>query len=185
MKPLVFILLIGNFLQAQTIAEVARRERERQAQSRSTHVITSVESTKVEEPKPAGAADQTKPGDAKAAGTKPADANTTDPKTAPVPSKELPKPQAPPPVDPVQVWNSQLEQLRTRIRTFQDQEMALTLQLNQTNNQVYATVIDPANQQRLLAQVGQIQQQLDNVRRDLAEARRNLDALQLQGPPKK
>jgi hypothetical protein len=90
-----------------------------------------------------------------------------------------------PAVDPVQAWNNQLDQLRTRIRSLQDQELAVQLQLNQANNQVYAPVTDPATQQKALALVGQIQQQLATVRRDLEEARRTLDAMQLQGPPKK
>lgn len=166
------MLLIAASLQAQSIADVARKERERQAKLKPTHVITSTESTKVEEPKPAPpAADQAAAADTKAAVSEP--------------PKEPPKPPVPPPVDPVQVWNNQLNQLRARIRTLQDQEMSLLLQLNQANNQVYAPVTDPATQQRALALVGQIQEQVATVRNQLEEARKTLDSMQLQGPPKK
>lgn len=176
MKPLLVVLLVASSVWAQSVADVARKERERQSKSRSTHVITSVEAVKVEEPKPtAPTSEQAKPADdAKAA-------------AAPQlqPSKEAPKPQAPPSVDPVQVWNNQLNQLRTKIRTLMDQETSLLLQLNQANNQVYAPVTDPPTQERALALVGQLQQQVEAVRKDLSEAKTMLDAMQLQGPPKK
>ena len=159
------MLLIAVSIQAQSVAEVARRERERQAKLKAVHVITSVEPAKAEEPKPAAPA--------------------VEQGAAPQPSAELPKPQAAPPVDPVQVWNDQLEKLRARIQTLQDQETDLVLQLSQANNQVYAPVTDPATQQRALALVGQIQQQLAATRKDLDEARKSLDSLNLQGPPKK
>jgi len=175
MKPLLVVLLIAGPVWAQSVADIARKERDRQSKAQSTHIITSVQTIKVEEPKPTApaAAEQPKPEDAKAAAAQPQT------------SKELTKPQTPPPVDPVQVWNNQLNQLRTRIRTLADQETSLLLQLNQANNQVYAPVTDPATQQRSLALVGQIQQQIEAVRKDLIEARTTLDAMQVQGPPKK
>ena len=100
-------------------------------------------------------------------------------------SKQLPKAQTPPPVDPGQAWNNQVNQLRTKIRALQDQEMTLLLQQNQATNQVYAPVTDPVTQERSLAQLGAIQQQLAAVRKDLEETKKMLDAMQLQGPPKK
>lgn len=181
------MLLIASSLEAQSIADVARRERERQAKASATIVITSVESAKPEEAKPAAAAANGAPAapgaapgkaeESRAAEGKPSESKPAD---AAKDAAKLPTPPAP---DPAQIWNNQLNQIRTKIRTLQDQEMALVLQLNQANNQVYAPVIDPATQQRALAQVGQIQQQLDTVRKDLLEARTSLDALQLQGPP--
>src|SRR5438552_14551471 len=53
MKAFVVMLLIAASLEAQSIADVARRERERQARLRPTQVITSTESTKAESPKDA------------------------------------------------------------------------------------------------------------------------------------
>jgi len=155
------MLLVVASVQAQSIADVARKERERQAKLRPTaRVITSTEpAVKAEPPKPADAADS---------------------KDAP---KDAPKAQAAPTVDPVQVWNNQLNQLRAKIRTLQDLEMALMLQENQATNSVYAPVTDPATQQRAFAQLGDIQQKLVSVRKDLDDAKRQLDAMQLQGPP--
>ena len=172
MKFLAVMLLIAVSAHAQSLADAARKERERQAKLRPTRVITSTAPAKVEEPKPpAAAAEQPKPAENKGA--------------VPEPSKALPKPQTPPTVDPVQVWSNQLDQLRTKIRALQDQEMALVLQQNQVTNQVYAPVTDPATQERALAQLGQVQQQLAAVRKDLDEAKKMLDSMQLQGPPKK
>jgi hypothetical protein len=161
MKALVLMLFVAASVQAQSIADVARKERERQANLRPTaRVITSTAPTaNPEPPKPAAAADS---------------------KDAP---KDAPKVQAPAAVDPVQIWNNQLNQLRAKIRTLQDLEMALMLQENQATNQVYAPVTDPATQQRAFAQLGDIQQKLVSVRKDLENAKRQLDAMQLQGPP--
>jgi flagellar biosynthesis GTPase FlhF len=175
MKPLVVLLLMTVTVQAQTLAEIARKERMRQAAAKSTLVVTTAESPaetpKAEEPKsPALPADQAKPADAK---------------TPAEPSKDVPKPQVPPSVDPVQVWNNQAEQLRAKIRNLQDQELALLLQQNQVRNQVYAPVIDPATQDRLRAQLGEIDNQLVTVIKDIDDTKKALDAMLLQGPPKK
>jgi hypothetical protein len=172
MKSLLVMLLIAASVHAQSIADIARKERERQSKLRPTRVVTSTEAIKPEAAKPATpAADQTKPADAKAASSEP--------------QKEAAKPQTPAAVDPVQLWNSQMDQIRTRIRTLQDQEMSLQLQQNQATNELYAPVTDPATQQAAVAKLGQIQQQLADVRKSLDEAKKALDALQLQGPPKK
>jgi chromosome segregation ATPase len=162
------MLLVAVSVQAQSIADVARKERERQAKLKPTLVVVSNQTITSEEPKPTTPpAGQAKPEDVKAATTE----SSKDAKA--------------PAVDPVQAWNNRLAQLRDRLRTLQDQDTALQLQLNQTNNQVYATVTDPATQQRALAQVGQLQLQLSAVRKELDDTRKALDSMQLQGPPKK
>src|SRR5581483_1985484 len=56
-------------------------------------------------------------------------------------AEKLEKPPAP---DPVEVWNGKMDQLRKEIRDLQDQDVALQLQKTQLQNQVYATVVDPA-----------------------------------------
>jgi len=170
MKPLLVVtLLIATSISAygQSVADIARRERARQAKAQATRVITQTQATKVE---PANA-------------TPPADADAK-PGETPKPV-EAAKPVATPAVDPVQTWNAQLNQLRVKIRTLQDQEMALMLQQNQVTNQVYAPVTDPATQQKSLAQLGEIQGRVAALRKELEDARRSLDALQLQGPAKK
>jgi len=175
MKLLILILSLSVSVQAQSLADAARKERDRRANLRPTRVIISTGA--IEEPKPVTAAgDQAKTVDAKTSQTK---------ETSPEASKQLPKAQTPPPADPVQLWNNQVSQLRTKIRALQDQEMALLLQQNQATNQVYAPVTDPATQERSLAQLGAIQQQLAAVRKDLEDTKKMLDAMQLQGPPKK
>jgi len=158
------MLLVAASVHAQSIADIARKERERQAKAKPTRVITAYE---VQTP----GATAAKPPDAKPAGSDAA--------------KESAKLQEPTKVDPVQVWNNQLEQFRTKIRAFQDQETSLQLQLNQATNQFYAPVIDPATQQAAQAKVAQIQQQLADVRKGMDDAKKDMDALQLQGPPKK
>ena len=174
MKLLILMLLISVSVQAQSLADAARKERERQASLRPTRVIIST-----------GAIPEPKPATASAEQPNTADAKTGEAKETSDSSKQLPKAQTPPPVDPVQVWNNQVNQLRTKIRALQDQEMALLLQQNQATNQVYAPVTDPVTQERSLAQLGAIQQQLAAVRKDLEDTKKMLDAMQLQGPPKK
>jgi chromosome segregation ATPase len=172
MKPLLVMLLIAASVHAQSIADIARKERERQAKLRPTRVVTSTEVIKPEAAKPGTpAADQTKPADAKAASSEPA--------------KEAAKPQTPPAADPIQAYNNQMNEIRKRIRALEDQQTSLQLQQNQATNEVYAPVTDPATQQAALAKLGQIQQQLADVRKNLDEAKKAFDALQLQGPPKK
>ena len=168
MKPLLVVFLIATSISAygQSVADIARRERARQAKSQATRIITQTQATKVE---PANA-------------TPPADADAK-PGETPKPV-EAAKPAATP-VDPVQAWNAQLDQLRVKIRALQDQEMALLLQQNQVTNQVYAPVTDPATQQKSLAQLGEIQGRVAALRKELEDSRRSLDALQLQGPAKK
>jgi len=164
MKPLLVAFLIATSIPAygQSVADIARRERARQAKSQATRIITQTQATKVEPVNatpPAGAGEKPKP-------------------------VEAAKPAATP-VEPVQAWNAQLDQLRVKIRALQDQEMALLLQQNQVTNQVYAPVTDPATQQKSLAQLGEIQGRVAALRKELEDARRSLDALQLQGPAKK
>ena len=164
MKPLVVILLLALSVQGQSLADAARKERERRSKLPPARVFTS----------------QGKVAETKAEGAKPAEANAS----TQAPSKELPKPQLPP-VDPIQVWSGQLDQVRARIRALQDQEMGLLLQQNQITNQVYAPLTDPETQERAQAQLAQNQQQLAALRAELDEAKKAFDALQTQGPPKK
>jgi len=181
MKPLILLLLVGVTVQAQSVADAARRERQRQAGLRPSFVITTTESPNAEQPKLEPPPSEP----AKTAGG----AKQAAPDVAAVPKEaskpEAPKPQAPAALDPVQVYNALLDQLRAKIRTLQDQEMASLLQLNQANNQVYAPVTDPATQQLAISQVGDIQLKLTAVRKDLDDTRKALDAALQQGPPKK
>jgi hypothetical protein len=162
-KPLLIVLLLTASLQAQSLAEAARKEKERQSKVQASRVIV-VDNSTVETPKP-------KAEDNKSAETKPAQ-GTTKPQPAPAP-------------DPTKLWNERADQLRAKIRELQDKETALLLQQNDVTNQVYAVVTDPATQERAQAQLAQIQQQVVTVRADLAEAKKTLDSMLLEGPPKK
>lgn len=163
MRLFVVLLFLAVPLQAQTIADVARKERERQANLRPTVVITSVENDKAQTPGTAKPEDAKTAGDSKAAGKAP----------------------APPPVDPVKMWNDEVEQLRVKLRALQDQETALQLQLGQISNQVFATVTSPEIQSQVQTQLGQTQEQLAKVRIDLVETKTKLDSMELAGPPRK
>jgi hypothetical protein len=177
MKPLFILLLIAGSLHAQSIADAARKERDRQANLKPVRVITSTES-KAEEPKPAAAPDdQAKVGDAKETAAQPSSDSSKQADAA--------KSTATPKVDPVETWNKQVDQLRSKVRILQDQQLALQLQLNQANNQVYSTVTDQPTQERALALVAQIQNTIAEAGKQLDDAKKTLDAMLLQGPPKK
>ena len=88
-------------------------------------------------------------------------------------------------IDPVKEYNDQLAKLRAEIQTLQEEETATQLQINELNNQVYAPVVDQATKDQALTVVGAAQQKLAAVRMELEHARSDLQALQLQGPPKK
>ena len=70
------------------------------------------------------------------------------------------------------------------MQALQDEETATQLQINELNNQVYAPVTDQATKDQALTVVGAAQQKLLAVRMDLEQTRNELEALQLQGPPK-
>lgn len=168
MKPLIVILLLAVSVQAQTLAELARKERQRQAGLKAR--VLSIEGV------PSDAADE-KAADRKAA----AAAKEGPEKPAAATASAPPKPPGP---DPAAAWNAELEKLRARIRQLQDQETALQLQVNQLNNQIFAAVVDPAAQKQAQTRLGTTQQQLAATRTELEQTRKTLDALQLQGPKK-
>ena len=89
-----------------------------------------------------------------------------------------------PAVDPVKEYNDQIDKLRTKIRALQDEETATQLQINELNNQVYAPVVDQAAKDQALTVVGAAQQKLADLRKELDETRKTLEALQAEGPPK-
>lgn len=180
MKPLVVILLLAISVQAQSLADAARKERERQAKLRPTRILTA---EGVAPTAPAGAAG--KAGEAKADEGKPGVTKPEEAKTAASTSKDTSKPQAPPSVDPNKTWNDDVEKLRAKVRDLQDQETALQLQQNDLTNQVFAPVTEPAAHDRAQAQLGENQQKLAAVRAELDQTRKTLDAMLLQGPPKK
>lgn len=171
MKPLIVILLLAISVQAQTLADAARKERERQAKFKPTRVIIA------EGPRTVAAATD----GAKTSAAQPTDhdeAEAGQKATTPAEQPAAAKP------DPMVEYNAQLDKLRARIRQLQDQETALQLQVNQLTNQVFAPIIDPAAKDQAQARLGQVQQQLTSTRVELDQTKKTLDAVQLQGPPK-
>src|SRR5688500_7210364 len=114
MKPLILILLTAVVAQAQSIVEVARRERARQAQVQTTKVFTS-EDLKSKASKPA-------------ADAKPVENATPAPPPVAVTAAE-------PVVDPVQQWTQDTAKLRAQVRDLLDQEMATQLEMNTASAQ--------------------------------------------------
>jgi len=153
MKPLIAILWLAASVQAQSLADLARHERERQAHLKPAQVITGTGSGANV---PAGQSAAQKADEPK--------------KTA---------------VDPVRDYNDQVDKLRTKIRSLQDEETATQLQISEFNNQVYAAVVDQAAKDEALATVGAAQMKLADIRKELADTRKTLEALEAQGPPKK
>ena len=163
MRAFLVILFAAVSVQAQSLADLARHERERQAHLKPAQVITGN-----------GSASSVQPGTPAPSGTS-ASSVTPGPKT-----EEAKKP----PVDPVKEYNEQVENLRAKIRSLQDEETATQLQINELNGQVYAAVVDPAEKDQALAAVGAVQMKLADIRRELADTRKTLEALETQGPPK-
>jgi len=173
MKALLLIVLVTVTAQAQSIADAARKERERQANLHSNVVVKETGA-------PAAATEPAANAPAAPApeAAKPADATAVTATAA----KDLSKTKIP---DSVDLWNAKQDQLRAKIRDLQDQEMALELQQTEIQNQVYAPVVDPAVKDQAQAALAANQQRLAKVRGDLDSSKRELDLLQLAGPPKK
>ncbi len=167
MIAVVMLASIAASAQAQTLAEAARRERERQAKTHSVRIITGEGIQK-----PAATEGAAKAGDAK-----PADTDDTAKPASPPP----PKPATP---DKAAAYNAGLDKLRARIRQLQDQETALQLQVNELTNQIFAPVTDQASKDQAQLRLGETQQRLTLIRSEVEQTRKTLDALQLQGPPK-
>jgi len=200
MRALIVILLVAASVHAQSLADVARKERERRANLKPAVVIKAEGAPAPAPAAPAAEAPKAgeapkaeeakKPEEAKpntAVPAAPADAKATDKPASDKPGEkptEPPKPQ-PPAVDPAKEWNAQLDKVRAKIQSLQDEEAATQLRINQLNNQIYAPVVDQAAKDQALAQIGDAQQKLSAVRLELDQTRRALETLQLQGPPKK
>jgi hypothetical protein len=187
MKALMLLLVLAVTVQAQTVADIARRERARQARIRSSQVITGKGTqTQTKGAQPA----QTTPPAAPAAATRASNAGTpaAAPKEA---AKEAQKPagaagRGPAPVaaDPTAKWNEEVSKLRAKIQGLEDQERTLQLLVNQLTNQFFAPVTDQNSKDQAQARLGEAQNNLTAVRAELDLTKRTLDAMQLQGPPK-
>jgi hypothetical protein len=179
MKPLILMLLFVVPAGAQSLPEVARKERERQAVQKPVRVFISER----------GASITTTPEQTGKPVTEPASAPAATTSTPPPNGVE--KQQAAPAVSPaataaeaLRKYNEDLSKLRAKVVELQDQETALQLQINDLKNQFLAPISDSNAQAQAQAKLDQAQIQLTNTQRDLAATRRQVELLEAQGPPK-
>jgi hypothetical protein len=156
MKPLIMILLVALTAEAQTLAEAARQERQRQERVQSTRTITN--------------ADLNAP-DARITEIRPVAPAETEASTSPSAQGSALQ------------YREQLERTRARVRDLQDQEVALQLQVNQLTNQLFAPVTDQGSRDQAQSRIGEAQNRLTSLRGELAQSQRQLADLVAQGPP--
>ena len=177
MKPLILILLAAISLEAQNVADAARQERARQAQSKSTRVFTDGNGHLLNPITPSGGAVPT-PGTEKA----------QTPATPATPAAPAKTPAAPvaaaaaAPLDPIQ---EEIQKLRLRIRTLDDQDTALKLQIADITNQVYSPLTDQASHNEALTKLGETQAKQSDIQKELAQTRSKLLQLESGSAPKK
>jgi hypothetical protein len=171
MKALILILLAATYAAAQspTIADIARQERARRAGNTSTRVYTTA--------------------DIKTKGS--ADSDSAAPAAPPVNPAPALTPAAPVPEvaekekDPVQEWMVQTDKLRQETRLLLDQESATQLEISTTLNRVNAPVTSQPEKDRALADLAVAQSRLGVIRDQLSKKRSELQAREVEGPPKK
>jgi hypothetical protein len=173
MKPLILILFAAVSLQAQSVADAARQERARQAQSKSTRVFTDGNAHLLNPIAPSGGAVPS--ASAAKAQTPAAAASASKPPVAPVAA-------ATPPLDPAQ---EEIQKLRLRIRALDDQDTTLKLQIADITNQVYSPLTDQASHNDALTRLGETQAKQSDVQKELAQTRSKLLQLESQAAPKK
>ena len=192
MKPLILILLAATYAAAQnpTIADIARQERARRAQNPTTKVYTTKDITPaspaVVDPEATVApgtavplavptANPVAPGQPGPAG--PAAAQPLSPAAA--------APEVPGGVDPVEKWLADTEKMRANLRQMVDQETVAQLDINTITNRVYSPVTSVPERNRAQSELGLAQTRLQALRDQIAKARAELAARELEGPPKK
>jgi hypothetical protein len=178
MKPLILLALMLSTavgVQAQTIADAARKERERQArvQTQTTRVFTTEDAKRnstVPEPKPEDSRlpPGAKPEDAAAADA----ADAAEAAAAPAPA-----------VDPVQQWTEETGKLRTKVRQLMDQERALQLEMNRASAQMNAPVTTQSAKDQAAKTLEASQTKILGIRSELAKNQEELREKDLQGPP--
>jgi len=154
MRALIVILLMAVCVHAQSLADVARKERERRVHLKPALVIKAEGS-----PATAGgpATERRKP------------------------EEEPVKPQ-PPAVDPIKEWNEQIQKLRAKIQALQLEETATELQIIELNNQIFAPVIDQTTKDQALAHLGEARTRLAALGSELSQTTQTLETIQIQGP---
>jgi len=183
MKSLALVLLLTVPLQAQTLADAARRERARQAGIRSSHIYQGKGTrTETTTPPPAAAAPATPaPKPAVPAAPAPTAPAPAAPKAAP-PSP--PSPPSPPAPDPAVKKLAEIQKLQARVPELEDQERTLQLQVNEFTNQMLAPISDQNAKDEAQTKIGAAQNKLNAVRAELDLTKKTIDELQIEGDQK-
>jgi hypothetical protein len=153
MKALIVILLLAVSVQAQSLADAARKERERRAHLRPAEVFEA-------EGFPA---------------------STRTPGESIQPEVQAARPQAPA-IDSTKEWNERIRGLLARIQALQAEQTAAELQINQLNNQIFAPVIDQPAKDQALARLREARDKLASVGLELSQTTQNLETIEIQGP---
>jgi len=74
----------------------------------------------------------------------------------------------------------EMQKLRIRVRTLEDQETSLKLLINEVTNQIYAPLTDQTSHNEALTKLGETQAKLADVQKELAQVRSNLQQLEIQ-----
>jgi hypothetical protein len=159
MKSFILLLFVAIYSHAQSLPEMARRERQRQA-AQTPKVVFTGDKAK-ESGSPAAAAGHQAPATA-AAADKPA---------SPVEER-------------MKKYADELARLKAKIVELQDRETATHLRINDAKNQVLAPVTDPTSRQQAEVRLSQAQGQLGAIQKELADTRLALQVLESLGPPK-
>ena len=154
MKVLLVTLLLAVSVQAQSLGDVARRERLRQAHLKPDVVI-------------------------KGQGFPP---STVQPKGM-QPEVEAVTP-VPLTVDSTREWNEQIRRLLAKIQDLQAMETATELQINELNNKIFAPVIDQPTKDQALASLEEAREKLAAVGLELSQTTQNLETIEILGPPR-
>ena len=168
---MILILLVAIAVKGQptqSLADAARKERERRAAISKVPVITTEEARG-----PASAASSA-PAPASSSPAAPA-ASTPAVSAAPVPK---------PADEALKKYNDEVAKLKARIVQLQDQDTAVQLQINDLKNAIQAPVIDQPTQDQAKQQLAQAQDQQVATEKDLADTKKALEELEAQGPPK-
>ena len=164
MKPLILILLTAVWANAQTLVDLARQERARQAQIRNTRIYTNKDI-------------KTTPQKSEEVTTPESAPEVPPAQPAPAPAEVAP--------DPALKWNEDMDKLRTKVRGLLDQETSAQLEINQLTNKFFAPVSSQSERAKVQSDLEVAQKQLSALRDDLKKNRADLEQRELQGPPRK
>jgi hypothetical protein len=167
------MFLFAVAVEAQSLPDVARQERERRASLKPVFVLTP------ENLKESATASTTTPTDE----AKPATAVPTT-QAAPADEAAAKKAEAAKKEEAAKKYAELVSALRVKIVALEDQQTAVQLLINDLKNQFLAPVSDSALQAQAQAKLDQAQIQLSATQRDLADTRKQLQLLEAQGPPK-